>query len=205
MLAIFHAGGGATAEFVADAAGIDRARRAGELGRARAYGERAHDRLDCRVRCGVRVERPQIHRTIGFIVTHGAHDRQAWRGFGGEFHPGLCISPARCPVVAWLLLIDQAQFANACFERCCADNRRYRHRDADHLAHAPTLLGSSEVAAHASADVARSTDVQGLSFRVVEDIDARLGRQAIGEMSLRALRSGDATGERLEILDRVHP
>ena len=122
----------------------------------------------------------------------------------GECEPHLTLGMARAPVVGRLVLDDEAQLAHAGLEVGRAHDRIDAIGEAHHLGHAFALLGRGEVGAHAGAQVARRADVERVTLRVAEDVDAGSLGEGIGEVTLGALLRRRAAPEGDEVFQAEH-
>ena len=125
---------------------------------------------------------------VGVVVEHPAHQRQPRPRLVGELEEVGLLREAGAAVVARLVLGDQAQLAHLGLQRGGAHDAGHRGRQADHLAHPGPGLGGGEVGADPGAQVARGADVEHPLLLVAEQVDARRVGEALGEVSLAALR-----------------
>ena len=112
----------------------------------------------------------------GAVAAHLADDGQPRERLDGELDPGGPLGGLGAPVVARLVLGDEAQLAHLGLERGGADDRGDALGEPHHLGHPGALLGGGEVAAHPGADVDRGADVEDPAVAVLEEVDARLAR-----------------------------
>ena len=90
------------------------------------------------------------------------------------------------------MLGDESQLAYTRLKIGGAHDRVDALGKADHLGHAPALLGCREVVAHTCAQVARGADVERMALGVSEDVDPGGLREVGAEVALLALLSVNA-------------
>ena len=161
-----------------------------------------------RERCGAATGEGADRREVA--LAHGTHGHQARMRLTRECEPHLALGMARAPVVGRLVLGDETQLAHAGLEVGRAHDRVDAVGEAHHLGHALALLGRGEVGADAGAQVARRTDVERVTLRIAEDVDAGGLGEGIGEVTLGALLGRGAAPEGDEVLqaehtERAHP
>src|SRR5687768_8684242 len=114
-------------------------------------------------------------------------DRQPRKCLSRQRYPAHSLRKLGPSVVARSMLRYETQLTNLCFECVGTRNRVYTFGNADHFCHARAMFGSDEVVPHASAHIARGSDIEHTSASISEEVDTRAAGQIIGQVALATL------------------
>ena len=148
-----------------------------------------------------RRERAEV---VGLVAEDPPHQRETGPRLPGQLDEVHLLGEAGPPVVARLVLGDQAQLPDLGLERGRALDPGDGGGQVDHLAHPRAGLGGGEVGADAGAQVPRRADVEHPGPVVAEEVDAGRVGEPLGEVPLASLGRADPRRERRQLLQGVH-